>query len=75
MSFELPGKILILIGIVMMILMTVFFIILLKKQTILIKTVNIIISILRKVHLKNAADKLHSKLDIVIENYNECCFY
>ena len=72
MSFELPGKILILIGIAMMILMSIFFIILLKKQSILIKTANIIISILRKLHMKNAADKLHSRLDTVIENYNEC---
>lgn len=72
MSFELPGKILILIGIAMMILMSIFFIILLKKQSILIKTANIIISILRKLHMKTAADKLHSRLDTVIENYNEC---
>lgn len=72
MSFELPGKILILIGIAMMILMSIFFIILLKKQSILIKTANIIISILRKLHMKTAADKLLSRLDTVIENYNEC---
>ncbi|SFI92282.1 hypothetical protein SAMN04487775_10863 [Treponema bryantii] len=72
LSFELPGKILILIGIAMMILMSIFFIILLKKQSILIKTANIIISILRKLHMKTAADKLHSRLDTVIENYNEC---
>ena len=72
MSFELPGKILILIGIAMMILMSIFFIILLKKQSILIKTANIIISIFRKLHMKTAADKLHSRLDTVIENYNEC---
>ena len=72
MSFELPGKILILIGIAMMILMSIFFIILLKKQSILIKTANIIISILRKLHMKTSADKLHSRLDTVIENYNEC---
>ena len=72
MSFELPGKILILIGIAMMILMSIFFIILLKKQSILIKTANIIISILRKLHMKTAADKLLSRLDTVIDNYNEC---
>ena len=72
MSFELPGKILILIGIAMMILMSIFFIILLKKQSILIKVANIIISILRKLHMKTAADKLLSRLDTVIENYNEC---
>ena len=72
MSFELPCKILILIGILMMFLLTTFFIILLKKQNILLKFFNILISILRKIHLKTAADKVHAKLDTILENYNEC---
>ena len=72
MSFELPCKILILFGIAMMLLLTVFFIILLKKQSILIKTATIIIKILRKLHLKKTADKLHSRMDTIIENYNDC---
>lgn len=72
LSFELPCKILILFGIAMMLLLTIFFIILLKKQSILLKVGKIIISILRKLHLKKLADKFHSRLDTIIENYNEC---
>ncbi len=71
-SFELPCKILILFGILILILMLAFFIILLKKQSILLKTGNIIISLLRKLHINKAADKFHAKLDSVFENYNEC---
>ncbi len=72
MNFELPCKIMILIGIMMMFLLTLFFIILLKKQSILLKFGNIIISTIRSMHFKNAADKLQLKLNSMIENYNEC---
>ncbi len=72
LSFTLPCKILILIGIVMMILLTEFFIILLKKQSILLKLGNLVISILKRLHFNSAAEKLRLKLDSVIENYKEC---
>ena len=72
MSFELPCKIMIIIGIVMMILLTVFFIILLKKQSILLKAGNLLVSIMHKLHINNAAEKLKNKLDTIIQNYNEC---
>ena len=72
MSFELPCKIMILIGIVMMFLLTIFFIILLKRQSILVKMGNIIISIMKKLHFKSTADKFKARLDTTIENYNEC---
>ena len=72
MSFELPCKIMILIGIVMMFLLTVFFIILLKRQSILVRMGNILIKILRRLHIKTAAEKFEARLKTVIENYNEC---
>lgn len=72
MNFELPCKILIIIGIMMMILLTVFFIILLKKQSILYKACTILIFIMHKLHINAAAEKVKSKLDTLIENYNEC---
>ena len=72
LDFATPCKVMILIGIAMMILLTVFFIILLKKQSILLKTGNMIISIMNKLHCKNAAEKLRKRLDKIIENYNEC---
>ena len=71
-SFELPCKIMILIGIAMMFLLTLSFIILLKKQSILVKLANILISIMNRFHCKTAADKLHNRLNTTIENYNEC---
>ena len=72
MSFTLPCKIMILIGVLMMILMTVFFIIILKKQSILLKTGNIFISLLNSLHFKAAAEKLKGRMDTIIANYNEC---
>ncbi len=71
-SFELPCKIMILIGIAMMFLLTLSFIILLKKQSIIVKLCNILISIMNRLHCKTAADKLHNRLNTIIENYNEC---
>ena len=72
MSFELPCKIMILIGIAMMFLLSVFFIILLKKQSILLSIGNIIVSIMQRLHFKTASEKIRTKLDKIIENYNEC---
>ena len=72
MNFELPCKIMILIGIVMMFLLTVFFIILLKRQSILVAMGNIIIKIMRRMHFKTAAGKFEARLKTIIENYNEC---
>ncbi len=72
MEFELPCKILILIGIVMMALLTVFFIILLKRQSLILKIGNAIISIIQRLHCKTAAEKVKNRLDTIIENYNEC---
>ncbi len=72
LSFELPCKILILIGILMMFLLTLFFIILLKRQKLLVKIGTILISILKRLHCKNAAEKFNSKLNKILENYNEC---
>ena len=60
------------IGIVMMFLLTVFFIILLKRQTILVSMGNILIKILRRLHIKAAAEKFEARLKTIIENYNEC---
>ncbi len=72
MSFELPCKIMILIGIAMMFLLTVFFIILLKRQRLLVKIGSIVVSIMNRLHCKNAALKFNSKLNQILENYNEC---
>lgn len=72
MNFELPCKIMILIGIVVMFLMTSFFIILLKKQIILVKIGNLIISLLKKLHFKSASEKLKKHFESTIEKYNEC---
>lgn len=72
MSFELPCKIMILIGIVMMFMMTVFFILLLKKQIILVKIGNLIISLLKKLHFKTTSEKLKRHFESTIEKYNEC---
>ena len=72
LSFELPCKIMILIGILMMFLLTVFFIILLKRQSILIKMGNILIHIMNKLHFKTAAERFKARLDTAFENYNEC---
>lgn len=72
MNFELPCKIMILIGIVIMFLLTVFFILLLKKQIILIKIGNIISSLLKKLHFKAASERLKKHFETSIENYNEC---
>ena len=72
MHFNLTGKITICIGIFVMILLTAFLILLLKKQSILNKIGNIIISILRKFHFKNASEKFKNKLSKAIEDYNEC---
>lgn len=71
-DFELPCQVMILIGIAMMFLLTTFFILLLKKQAILLSFGNLLISIMRTLHLKNIADKMKIRLDKIIENYNEC---
>lgn len=71
-EFALPCKILILIGIMMMILMSVFFIILLKRQSLLCKLCNIIISLLQHLHFKTTAEKLRVRFDTIIQDYNEC---
>ena len=71
-DFELPCKIMILIGIFAMIILTVFFIILLKRQSILLYIGNLLIKIMQKLHFKNTAGKFKIKLDTMIENYNEC---
>ena len=71
-DFELPCKIMILIGIFAMIILTVFFIILLKRQSILLYIGNLLIKIMHKLHFKNTAGKFKIKLDTMIENYNEC---
>ncbi len=72
LDFSLPCKIMILIGIFAMIMLTVFFIILLKRQSILLKIGNLLITILYKLHFKTASEKLKQRLDKMIENYNEC---
>ena len=72
LEFNTASKVMILIGIFVMILLAVFFIILLKKQSLVLKIGNIIISILHKLHIKNLAERFKTKLDTAIENYNEC---
>ncbi len=72
MSFELPCKIMILIGIFAMLMLTTFFIILLKKQSILLTIGNLFVKIMHKLRFKLAAEKFKKKLDNMIENYNEC---
>lgn len=72
LEFNLASRIMILIGILIMILLTAFFIILLKHQKLIIKLGSVIISLLRKLHFKNLAEKFHNKMDTAIENYNEC---
>ena len=71
-DFTLPCKIMILIGILAMIGLTVFFIILLKRKSIILSIGNLITKIIQKLHFKHTADKFKNKLDIMIENYNEC---
>ena len=72
LEFNTASKVMILIGIFVMILLAIFFIILLKKQSLVLKIGNIIISILHKLHIKNLAERFKTKLDTAIENYNEC---
>ena len=72
LEFELPCKIMILIGIFAMVMLTIFFIILLKKQSILLTFGNLLIKIMHKLHFKTAADHFRNRLDTMIENYNEC---
>ncbi len=72
LEFNLSSKLMILTGVFVMFLLTAFFIILLKKQSILFKFMNLIISIMDKIHLNAAANKIKQKLDTAIENYNEC---
>ena len=71
-EFEFPCKIMILIGILAMVLLTVFFIIILKRQSLVLSLGNLIITIIRKLHFKKAADRFKQHLDTMIENYNEC---
>lgn len=72
LKFNTPCEIMILIGIFAMIILTIFFIILLKKQSIVLKMGNIFISMLQKLHAKSLAEKFQTKLDTMIEHYNEC---
>ncbi len=72
LEFNTASKVMILIGIFVMILLAVFFIILLKKQSLVFKLGNIVISILHKLHIKNLAERFKTKLDTAIDNYNEC---
>ena len=72
LDFSLPCKIMILIGIFAMIMLTIFFIILLKRQSILLKIGNLLVTIIYKLHFKTASEKLKQRLDKMIENYNEC---
>lgn len=72
LDFSLPCKIMILIGIFAMIMLTIFFIILLKRQSILLKIGNLLVTIIYKLHFKIASEKLKQRLDKMIENYNEC---
>ena len=71
-EFAFPCKIMILIGIFAMVMLTIFFIILLKKQSILLKLGNLLVTIMHKLHFKTAAERFKLKLDTMIENYNEC---
>ena len=71
-EFALPCKIMILIGIVMMSLLTVFFILLLKKQAILLKLCNVIVSIMEKFNFKKAAERFRRGIDSTLEKYKEC---
>ena len=72
LEFNTASKVMILIGIFVMILLAVFFIILLKKQSLVFKLGNIVISILHKLHIKNLAERFKTKLNTAIDNYNEC---
>ena len=72
LEFNTASKVMILIGIFIMLLLAVFFIILLKRQSLVFKIGNIIISILHKLHIKNLAERFKTKLDTAIDNYNEC---
>lgn len=72
LSFTIPCKVMILIGIVVMILLTIFFVILLKNQNILLRFGNIIISFMNMFHFKSAAKKFEKRLASTFEKYNEC---
>ncbi len=72
LEFNTASKVMILIGIFIMLLLAVFFIILLKRQSLVFKIGNIVISILHKLHIKNLAERFKTKLDTAIDNYNEC---
>ena len=63
MSFELPCKIMILIGIVIMFLLTVLFILLLKTDYSYTNW-NIISSLLKKLHFKAASERLKNILKL-----------
>ncbi|MBR5965517.1 MAG: flippase-like domain-containing protein [Treponema sp.] len=72
LDFALPCKIMILIGVAMMSLLTAFFILLLKKQAILLKICNVIVSIIERLNFKKAAERFRRGIDSTLEKYREC---
>lgn len=71
-NYDLPCKVMILIGIAMMLALTVFFILLLKNQAIILKVGNLIISVIKKIRFYAAAERAKNRLDTMIQNYNNC---
>lgn len=72
MEFNTACRVMILIGVFMMVLLAVFFVLLLKKQRLLLSMANIVVSLMRRIHCRSAAERFRARMDTAIERYNEC---
>ena len=72
LQFPTGCKVMIIFGIFAMFFLTTGLIILLKKHQILFKAGHAVIIILKKLHFKNAANRMESKLIDSIDKYKEC---
>ena len=72
LQFPFGCKVMIVFGIFAMFFLTTMLILLLKKHQILFKAGHAIIIIMKKLHFKNAANRMESKLIDSIDKYKEC---
>lgn len=72
LQFPFGCKVMIVFGIFAMFFLTTTLILLLKKHQILFKAGHAIIIIMKKLHFKNAANRMESKLIDSIDKYKEC---
>ncbi len=70
--FDLPGRLLIAVGVLIMLGLSLVFYFLLKKPDILKKLCGGLIVLFEKIHWQKAARKLREKLDSALEEYGQC---